>query len=392
MQPDARLVNKLLDMVVEHIDIPKSYYQKAADRHTSLGEWLCRPDSKVAAYRPDVAVQGSFRYGTVNRPLLEDEEYDLDDVTTLSLPKAAMSQKALKQLYGTEIKLYAKAHGMLAPVEEKDRCWRLVYADDDLNFHLDTLPCVPEEQDIIRAMIARGAPAHLAALAVAITDRRLPNYELITGMLLSSNPRGFAAWFEECCRPSAQGRMRQLVEGRVYASVDAVPPYEWKTPLQRGIQILKRHRDVMFRNNRDVAPISMILTNLAAHAYEGESDLWSALKGIVERIPRFVSETRSRVPNPADPVEDYADKWSKKPELEDHFWAWHMQVKADVAKLPSILAGRRLEVEVSSIFGVDLTQTELRGLAPIPSVKPTLIRTAPVVAIGNAPRPWGRHG
>lgn len=81
MQNDDRLVNKLLDVIVEHIDIPKSYYQKAAARHTSLGEWLCRPDSKIAAYRPDVAVQGSFRYGTVNRPLLEDEEYDLDDVT-----------------------------------------------------------------------------------------------------------------------------------------------------------------------------------------------------------------------------------------------------------------------------------------------------------------------
>jgi hypothetical protein len=51
-----------------------------------------------------------------------------------------------------------------------------------------------------------------------------------------------------------------------------VPTYELKTPLQRAIQLLKRHRDVMFVDNLDVAPISMILTNLAGHAYGGEAE------------------------------------------------------------------------------------------------------------------------
>ena len=37
--------------------------------------------------------------------------------------------------------------------------------------------------------------------------------------------------------------------------------------------LLKRHRDTMFRHKLDVAPISMIITNLAAHAYGGETDL-----------------------------------------------------------------------------------------------------------------------
>ena len=75
---------KLLDTIVDHLDIPKSYYEKAAARHKSLGEWLCRPESKVAAFQPHVSPQGSFRYGTVNRPLIATEEYDLDNVTTLA--------------------------------------------------------------------------------------------------------------------------------------------------------------------------------------------------------------------------------------------------------------------------------------------------------------------
>src|SRR5437660_5644200 len=121
------LVVKLLDSLIDSFDIPESYYRRAADRHRSLGEWLCRPESKVAAFQPHVSPQGSFRYGTVNRPLLATEEYDLDNVTTLTMAKTAMTQKQLKELYGTEIKEYARANGMIAPVEEKDRCWRLAY-------------------------------------------------------------------------------------------------------------------------------------------------------------------------------------------------------------------------------------------------------------------------
>ena len=98
--------------------------------------------------------------------------------------------------------------------------------------------------------------------------------------------------------------MRHLVEQRLYASVEDVPPYEWKTPLQRSIQVLKRHRDVMFRDNPLVGPISIIITNLAAHAYAGETDLGSALTNTVERMPQYVNPTRPRVPNPANPAED----------------------------------------------------------------------------------------
>jgi hypothetical protein len=76
-------VNTLLQSIVRAIEIPRSYYEKAVARHRSLGEWLCRPESKVVAFAPAVVPQGSFRYGTVVRPLLATHKYDLDNVTTL---------------------------------------------------------------------------------------------------------------------------------------------------------------------------------------------------------------------------------------------------------------------------------------------------------------------
>ena len=99
---------------------------------------------------------------------------------------------------------------------------------------------------------------------------------LITADLLSSNPRGFARWFEQ---RATLGRRRSLSENRLKAAIEDVPPYDWKTTLQQSIQILKRHRDVMFDETPELAPISMIITNLAANAYDGESD---ALDGTLQ--------------------------------------------------------------------------------------------------------------
>lgn len=388
MATETLAETRLLETLVDTLDIPRSYYEKAVRRHQSLGEWLCRPESKLAAFAPHVSPQGSFRYGTVNRPLNGDAEYDLDNVTTLAIPKAAMTQQHLKQLYGAEIKAYAKAHGMLSPVIEKNRCWRLVYSDE-VSFHLDTLPCVPEERAITDAIIGHGVPPELAGRSVAITDLRHPLYKQITASWPSSNPRGFARWFEERARPAASVRMRQLVAARTYVSVDEIPPYEWKTPLQRSIQILKRHRDVMFLDHPEVAPISMIITNLAAHAYQGEADLWVALTNIVERMPSYVKPTRPRVPNPTDPAEDYADRWSKDPTLEDNFWAWYTQLKSDLNRVPIMVRGDRLATDVRSAFKIELTENDLARFGPRPG-SPFIVTRTPKVEISSPPRPWGK--
>ena len=339
--------------------MPRSYYEKAAARHRSLGEWLRRKESRLAPFDPDIRPQGSFRYGTVNRPLREGDAYDLDNVCLLrKLGKNAHTQQQLKELYGAEIRAYATANNMLAPVEEHNRCWRLQYADE-VEFHLDTLPCVPEEGAVVQRITALGVPLDLARRAVAITDKRHPQYRELTSLWPSSNPRGFAAWFES---RAALGRPRAVLENLARAAVEDVPPYEWKTTLQRSIQILKRHRDVMFLNDPDLAPISMIITNLAAQAYRGESDLTDALGNIVQTMPQFIQRDTPRVPNPADPAEDYADKWSKDARLKQSFWDWHTAVTADLQKLSTILEGRTLKDDVKDLFDVVLTDDEVRQL------------------------------
>jgi hypothetical protein len=136
----------------------------------------------------------------------------------------------------------------------------------------------------------------------------------------------------------------------------------------------------------------MILTNLAAHAYTGESNLFTALTNVVEKMPQFVRSERPRVPNPANPAEDYADKWSLDPRLERHFWQWHTQVRADLKRLPAFITGETLLEDVVRTFGVTLGEEELRPFAVDRAQRaPAIVRAAAVVVPVSAPRPWG-HG
>src|SRR6202035_4586165 len=118
-----------------------------------------------------------------------------------------------------------------------------------------------------------------------------------------------------------------------------------------------------FRSSPKLAPISMVITNLAAHAYEGEPDLFAALTNMVEKMPHFVRTDKPRVPNPANPAEDYADKWSLDPSLERSFWRWHTQVRADLKRLPTFVTGETLREDVERTFGVVLGEEELRPFA-----------------------------
>ena len=60
-----------------------------------------------------------------------------------------------------------------------------------------------------------------------------------------------------------------------------------KAPLQIAVQVLKRHRDIYFDGSDD-APISIIITTLAARAYQGQDSIYATLSHLLERMPNFI--------------------------------------------------------------------------------------------------------
>ncbi len=387
---DTKAVDRLLEYLAELIEIPSSHYRKAKGRYESVGEWLNRSDGGVAKYSPEVFSQGSFRYGTVIRPLNEREEYDLDLVCELTMDKGAITQEAVKNLVGGEIRKYAEAYSFKEPAEEKVRCWRLNYADD-VSFHMDILPCIPDSGRSVARLLELGIARRITDTTVAITDKRHPKYQEISFDWFNSNPRGFAVWFEERMKPAALPHLKQLVEDRVFASIDDVPTFEWKTPLQQAIQVLKRHRDVTFSSNPKLKPISMILTTLSAQAYNGETNLYEALMNIVNKMPNYVRANKPRIPNPVDPAEDFADKWFKDSQLETNFWVWHSAIKADLEKLSRVVDPAETSRLFEEAFGIKSSSDIEKRIASFHDRTTSVTFTPkPVTRIVEAPKPWRR--
>jgi hypothetical protein len=315
--------SQLLESIAEALDISDSHYQQAKQRYESIGKWLERDESKVACYSPEIYPQGSFALGTVTRPIFDIDEYDLDLVSELNLQKDEITQEVLKNLVGYEIKSYAYANNMNSPVKEGRRCWTLSYADD-AQFHMDILPAIPDTDP----------PTSIwSDFAIAITDNTLPNYGYINADWPRSNPKGYAAWFRSRMEIEFNARREFLAES-MQARVEDVPEYQVKTPLQRAIQILKRHRDIMFVEDPDDKPISIIPTTLAGHAYNNESDLLDALQNLVKGMPCYIRSINgiTWIPNPVNPLENFADKWQEHPQREENFYKWLQQVQQDLDK------------------------------------------------------------
>jgi hypothetical protein len=98
------------------------------------------------------------------------------------------------------------------------------------------------------------------------------------------------------------------------------------------VQVLKRHRDLHFRDDPNDKPPSSLITTLAAHAYAGEQNLFVATLDVVRRMAAFV-ENRDGVQwveNPVCQGENFADKWREYPQRRVKFERWHKQVATDL--------------------------------------------------------------
>jgi hypothetical protein len=331
VQDDQRTtLSEFLRHIADSLDIPESHYKRAEERYQAIGRWLGREESIIAGVASEIYPQGSFRLGTVVKSITDAEEYDIDLVCELSLTKGQISQKQLKDRIGYEIKSYVRANSMKSPAEESRRCWRLNYADE-AQFHMDILPGIPDGDSFMILLESKGLSNDWADSAIAITDNTLPNYDRLDDDWPRSNPKGYAAWFNACMEKQFDAQRVYLAES-IKAKVEDVPDFRVKTPLQRAVQILKRHRDIVFVDDQEDKPISIIITTLAAHAYNNESDLLEALANIVDNMPHYIQrrEGVAWVPNPVDPLENFADKWQEYPRREKNFAKWLQQVRDDL--------------------------------------------------------------
>ncbi len=379
----AKSHDDILEAMADALDIPPSKFEEAKSRYEAIGNWLDRPESSIAQFDPSISPQGSFLLGTVTRPFNDNEEYDVDLVCRLLATKADFTQKSLKEAVGREVALYARAHGMAGP-EEHRRCWRLNYAAG-AQFHMDVLPALPDAQRYQARLILEGYSTlakddTLSGQAIAITDNSLPQYDRPTEDWPQSNPTGYAAWFRSRMRVRLTEAKRALAKReRITASVDEIPDYKVKTPLQRAIQLLKRHRDCMFTDDEEYKPISIIITTLAAHAYNEELTISAALQSILTGMDRFIEDRGgvAWVANPVNPAENFADKWAEEPKKRENFYRWLDQARQDFALYLRASTFDKMPELLREHLGTKLVDSTMAAALPVSSLAAPAIASRP---------------
>jgi hypothetical protein len=291
------------------------------------------------------------------KPISDGDEYDVDLVCHLEINKDNITQSELKEMVGDRLKENETYRKML---EEGRRCWTLHYANE---FHMDILPAVPDYEKLNDCIL--------------ITDKKLRLWQ-------KSNPKGYARWFVSRMKAIFEKRRQEYIQ----ANVEPPPDNRVRTPLQRSVQILKRHRDVYF-DGKDHKPISIIITTLAGHAYQNEADLFEAITNIINGMtdPKNIKAPDGKyyIPNPTNLDENFADKWNEDVNLPKAFLAWLGQLKSDMEMAVELKDLSEMRKFLGPIFGAGVVGITFEKLGPVKASS----KSYPQVTFSSKPnKPW----
>lgn len=349
-------IEKLLNDVATTINISDELFDKANEEYTSLGQWIDKKtEEDGTGYSVLIYPQGSFALGTVIKPISDTDDYDLDLVCELDRDYGLSAEQLKLEVVKSWLTSYRKQK---QEIEEKKRCWHVEY-ENVPNFHMDVIP-------------AHDAGT-TASTFIHITNKNAEHSYSYIG----SNPKGYIQWFFRQCKkkPRSTAENSRMIVFDM-AEQERLDKNKYKTKLQKAVQILKRHRDVMFEHNQDNAPISIIITTLAAQIYDGEDTLLGIISDFANGVEAYLEKTkrdgRYAIPNPSYTGEDFADKWKTHPERQQAFFDWIEQLKTDfdlrqLEELDRVSMG----LKIKNVFGAMTGSTvfALAGLVEAQAVQ-----------------------
>lgn len=359
-------LSEIFDELGKNLDITQAQYDAAVRSYEFVGDWLSRPESLLQPYNPEILPQGSFLLGTMIRPVHEEDDLDVDLVCRLDGKKASWTQFDLKKIVGDRLKQHDTLKRMLD--KEGRRCWTLVHRES-ARFHLDILPAIISQnfRVLFEKTMSESELQQAVELAIRITDKFTSNYHSATDPAewLKSNPFGYAAWF----------KMRSsLAIRKAFSLNEAVQPVPdftaEKEPLVRIVQLFKRHRDILFAGDDD-KPISIIITTLAAKAYNKQTDLSQAMIEVANAMENYIElkfipalgRTVKWISNPVNPEENFADKWPANPKKEQNFYRWLRQLKEDLSQLTQQRGLHKIQESMAPPFGPSEVRSAFSSIA-----------------------------
>ncbi len=277
--------------------------------------------------------QGSMRIDATISTRGTDEEYDLDYVAELDIHHEERPGAVLDVVYEA-----LKDYPTSKPVERQTRCVTVFFAD---GMHVDVTP-----SSLLPYAAARQSHIfHANPDKPAHEERHVP-----------MNAYGFGDWYNDRTpieRRFADAVNRRLREAagldvRADAQFDEVPdqvPLIVKSVTTVALQLLKRHRNVVYAGYDGRIPPSVMLSCIAGHAASPGSTLSDMLIRLARAVARMIHVASARrekvcVVNPVDPRDCFTDRWPETLAQQDAY-AEHLVALAD--GLEAIRRGASLE-------------------------------------------------
>jgi hypothetical protein len=134
---------------------------------------------------------------------------------------------------------------------------------------------------------------------------------------------------------------------------------EQKLPLKLDVQLFKRWRDIRYKSTLDLAPISIILTTLAAHVYRGEQSVSQGMGKILAGISDLARSSSPRIVvlNPMNREEDLSERWDTVPGAYQAFLNGIREFDAQWKALTQTRGIEKIASALERFFGEELAKT-----------------------------------
>jgi len=345
--PLSEPVDVLLADVAIRVQLSRTDYNKAEQRYQTLGDWIDRESSPLHGRVQLVYPQGSMAIGATTASQLTTDEFDVDFIAQLGLPRGTPPRTVLDLLFASIRGEPGSLYYDMA--ERRTRCVTVHYAD---NMHADITPMIRLVERAERvSYLFHSKPE----------DVRDPDLTLI------ANPHGFAEWFKASTpldhdfaavfakRAQEYERMRLAAKADSEELPDQEPAY-LKSKAVIVLQLMKRFRNVRYDRRTTRRPPSIMMAKLIADAANSTESLSDELLHQARAMHGTLQRWQNAgllivVDNPTCPEDVLTDRWPGSLREQGEFIA---DLEYLIAKVERLVAGcplQEMRAIMADLFG-----------------------------------------
>ncbi|MCM1197029.1 MAG: nucleotidyltransferase [Roseburia sp.] len=324
-------MDKYLNMIGHNLQLSDVKFEELNKNYKALSSYIANQHQLSGEEEYSIYQQGSFAIDTAIKPLKNDD-FDVDVVVEFEISKDEVGPV---EFYNQLLDTFKEGrYGHL--VEEYRNNIRINY---DNNYHFDIMPAIPLDFN---------------SESLDVPDRKKRQWVI-------RSPKTYRDWFITRSK-MIKGYKITIRDNKFFMESATTPlrkplPYERKPILNRVVQLIKRARDIYFKDTDDYYPQSIVLTTLAANFYEGESSVYEALTNIVHKMKILKDEhPRFDVYNPAcnGHQENFTEKWKQITIYYDNYYEFADFLEENVADLNSNALAKKA---LCNLFGESSVNT-----------------------------------